>query len=473
MPCARVDFVVLPANRPLGGVVSTPGDKSIGHRALIVGALGEGACCIAGLSNGADNLRTIEALRGLGVEIEQKPEGVIVHGVGLSGFRAPTAPLDCGNSATSMRLLAGVLAAQPFRATLVGDDSLGRRPMRRIVAPLTTMGASLHGRPGKNPDEEYPPLTIAGGRLSGCCHRLPFASGQVKSALLLAGIFADGPTEIHEPFRSRDHTERLLAHLGAPLTMTATASATDPQRLRRTFGHGIRTVSVRIDPRGWDRRLRLRFLTVPGDPSSAAFVLAAALLVGTSEEGVLIEGVCVNHTRTGFLDAVTRMGAQVSLENQRVMAGEPVADVLVVGGPAKLRAIAVEGEAVVRTVDEIPILAVLAAKASGCTVIRDAEELRVKESDRVATTVRMLRSFGVTVEENADGLAIDGQPGCLFSAGEVDSAGDHRIAMAAAVAALGGSGTTIVRSVANVATSFPAFAAVMGQLGAQITAVLV
>lgn len=438
--------------RPLVGAVAVPGDKSIGHRAVLFGALTDGVCEVSGLSGGEDNRRTVDALRALGARIDDAGPGrATVHGVGLRGLGAPAGPIDCGNSGTSMRLLAGLLAAQPFGATLVGDESLSRRPMRRVAEPLERMGARLSGQPGSKAGDIYPPLVVEGGRLRGITYDSPVASAQVKSAVLIAGLHADGPTEVREPGPSRDHTERMLAGLGAPIATPAPGVA-------------------RVDPTGWDGRLAARPLRVPGDPSSSAFLVAAALVAGAGgPEGVLVRDVCVNPTRTGFLDVLRAMGARIEERGRRDEAGEPVADLVVASAPpAALRGVTIAGEVVVRAIDEIPILAVVAARAAGETVVRDAEELRVKESDRVATTVAMLRAFGVDAEERPDGLVVRGAPDRPLLPADVDPAGDHRIAMAAAVAALCAAGETRIRDVANVATSFPTFAALLRQLGGEI-----
>jgi 3-phosphoshikimate 1-carboxyvinyltransferase len=407
---------------------------------VLFGALCDGVVEVTGLSGGEDNRRTAAALRALGVHIEEQgSHAARVHGVGLDGRRAAAAPIDCGNSGTSMRLLAGLAAAQPFTTTLTGDEYLHRRPMRRVAEPLVKMGARVDGQPGKKSGELYPPLVVTGGRLTGITYDSPVASAQVKSAILIAALWADGPTEVREPGPSRDHTERMFAWLGAPVR------------------------GPRLEPAGWDRRLRARPLAVPGDPSSAAFLAAAALVVPGSR--VELPGVCVNPTRTGFLDALRAMGASIDERDRREQSGEPVAD-LAVSGDA-LTGVELGGELVVRAIDEIPVLAAVAARARGATVVRDAAELRVKESDRVATTVAMLRALGADAEELPDGLVVRGG-GALRGGATVFAHGDHRIAMAAAVAALAADGPTVVRDVANVATSFPGFVASMTALGAFI-----
>ena len=433
--------------RALGGDVQVPGDKSIGHRAVLFAALAEGQAVVRGLSGGEDNRSTIGVLRALGVAIRDAGHGVVaVDGRGLDGLRAPAGELDCGNSGTSMRLFAGLLASRPFQARLVGDQYLHARPMRRVVDPLRQMGARVEGLAGKKAGELYPPLTLgplpAGARLHAIAWTSKVASAQVKSAIVLAGLCGDGPTTIVEPERSRDHTERMLAHMGAPLTVAG--------------------LSVTVDPRGWDGRLAARDLMVPGDLSSAAFLLGAAAVVPHSR--IVIRGVGVNPTRTGVLDALRAMGATIDVSDERLIGGEPVADLSCVGGA--LRGIRIAGELAVRAIDELPLLAAVAAHAEGETRIADAAELRVKESDRVAATAAMLRALGVEVEEHPDGLTVRGGHGTR--AGVVESHGDHRIAMAGAVCALGARGETLIRDTRNVATSFPGFAAALATLGADL-----
>jgi 3-phosphoshikimate 1-carboxyvinyltransferase len=432
----------------LAGTVAVPGDKSIGHRAVLFGALCDGVVEVSGLSGGEDNRSTMGCLRALGVKIEEHERGrATVHGVGVDGLRAPTSQLDCGNSGTTMRLMAGLLAAQKFSATLFGDETLQRRPMRRVSAPLEQMGARFEGRPGNKPGEVLPPLTVHGSALTGIDYTLPMASAQVKSAVILAGLYARGATTVVEPGPTRDHTERMLARLGAPVSV-------------------VGKNTVRVAPDGWDRKLPAQPMDVPGDPSSSAFLVAAALLAGGGE-GVTVTDVCLNPTRTGFLDALRAMGATIEVRNPRERCGEPVAD-LFVAGRASLTATELSGDLVVRAIDEIPILSVVASQARGTTVVRDAHELRVKESDRVASTLRMLQSFGVRVEEREDGLVVHGDPGAPLRGGDVDAVGDHRIAMSAAILALVAPGATTVRDVANVATSFPSFRKLMTTLGATI-----
>jgi 3-phosphoshikimate 1-carboxyvinyltransferase len=441
-------LVVNPATRPLSGTIAIPGDKSIGHRALLFSLLSATPIRVLGLGDGADNGRSAKAIAGLGGSIARDVGALVIGGTGLDGMRAPAAAIDCGNSGTTIRLLCGLLAGQRFQATLFGDESLSKRPMRRVIEPLAKMGATITG-PGAGLDVT-PPLVIgpAAAALHAIDYVLPMASAQVKTAILLAGLYADGATAVTEPGPSRDHSERMLAYLGAPI-VTA----------------GRRTV---IDTRGWNRRLAGDGFEVPGDPSSSAFLVAAALLAGAGE--VRLPNICVNPTRTGFLDAIAAMGGVVMHEDPHDAGPEPVA-ALVVRGPAPaLRATEIAGDLAVRSIDELPILGVLAARAHGTTTIRDAEELRVKESDRIATTCAMLRAFGVTCEPRADGFVVEGNPDRPLTGAHVHADGDHRIAMAAAVAALVADGPTQIDDADNVATSYPGFAAALIQLGATITA---
>jgi 3-phosphoshikimate 1-carboxyvinyltransferase len=442
-------LIVQPANRPLSGTVTIPGDKSIGHRALLFSLLSATPVRVRGLGDGADNGRSAKAITALGARIERDPatRELIITGTGLDGMSAPSAPIDCGNSGTTIRLLSGLLAGQRFATTLFGDESLNKRPMRRVIEPLAAMGAKIAGAGGDGSDVT-PPLVIgpASGPLTAIAYTLPMASAQVKTAILLAGLYADGATTVIEPGPSRDHSERMLAYLGAPLTVDG----------RRTT----------IDTRGWDRRLAGTAFEVPADPSSSAFLVAAALVAGAEE--VRLPNICTNPTRTGFLDAIAAMGGDVRLENARDDGPEPLADLVVRGKARLLRGTEISGDLAVRSIDELPILAVLAARARGTTVVRDAGELRVKESDRIATTCAMLRAFGVTCEAHPDGFTIEGHGGRPFTRGEVHADGDHRIAMAAAVAGLAADATTVVDDADNVATSYPGFAAALEQLGAEI-----
>jgi 3-phosphoshikimate 1-carboxyvinyltransferase len=442
-------LVVHPATKPLVGSVPVPSDKSIGHRALLLGALCEGDSRIRGFSHGEDNVSTANALRAMGIVIDEpSPTELVVHGKGLHGVRGPAGDLDCGNSGTTMRLMCGILAAQRFRATLVGDETLSRRPMMRIVSPLRARGAIIDGR--RHPTREgeiIAPLVVGplpeGRDLGGLEHESPVSSAQVKSAVLLSGLYAMGATRFREPSVSRDHTERMLGALGCP----------------------IRTVGpvVELEPEGWSRKMPSFEIEIPGDLSAAAFMLVAAQLVEGSR--VTTRGVGVNPTRIGILEIARDMGAGLAVEPQGERGGEPVAEVHAWGAP--LRAVPIGGETVARAIDEIPIACALAARASGTTRIRDAGELRHKESDRIATMAGVLRAFGIACEEKPDGLDVEGHPSPLGAA-VVESKGDHRIAMTASVLALVADGPTRVKDAACIATSYPKFVATLRALGATV-----
>lgn len=459
------DLLLRGASRPLIGDIRVPGDKSIAHRAVLLSALAAGRSCVRGLSGGEDNNRTVAACRALGVRIESSPGSgsgsgpgsgfggeLIIESPGLDGLRPSATPIDCGNSGTTMRLLAGVLASRPFTTTLVGDQYLEARPMRRVAEPLGLMGASITGRTGAR-GELYPPLTIgkdgaASTPLRGIDYLSPQASAQVKSAILLAGLAAEGLTRVCEPASSRDHTERMLHAQGVPLI--------------------VEKCLVTLDPTGWDRRLLPLDVTVPGDLSSAAFLFGAAAIVPGSV--LTLRSVGVNPTRTGVLDALVMMGAALSIDMLGEMGGEPVADVTVWGSP--LHGIEIAGDLTVRAIDELPLLAAVAAHADGETVIRDARELRVKESDRIASMVAALTGLGVEAEERDDGMVIRGRSGPgnagKVRGGQAQSAGDHRIAMAAAVCALFAEGPSRIEDAANIATSFPGFVPLVQGLGGEL-----
>lgn len=434
--------------RPLRGEVPVPGDKSIGHRALIFASLAEGRSSIENLSGGLDNLSTAQAFRDMGVTIEVEGTRATVEGVGLDGLRMARGAIDCGNSGTTMRLLAGLLAGQRFGSRLVGDESLTGRPMRRVIEPLRARGAHIAGRAGKKEGELYPPIHIAplveGEHLIALEYTSPVASAQVKSCLLLSGLYARGLTAVAEPVVSRDHTERMMDALGVPI---------------ETAGP-----MVVLDASGWDRRWDGFEWTVPGDLSSAAFLIAAALLVPGSE--VALEAVGLNPTRTGLLDALRAMRAGVSVVPRGHAAGaEPVGRVTATHGP--LSAGQTGGELLTRMIDEVPAFCAIAAAASGRTDVRDAEELRVKESDRLAAAATVLKAFGVDCTELQGGMHVHG--GGRLRGAEVESLGDHRIAMMGAVLALAADGESVVHDVACVDTSFPGFADVLAALGADIT----
>jgi 3-phosphoshikimate 1-carboxyvinyltransferase len=427
--------MVLTVRRSPGfeGEVRVPGDKSITHRALILGALARGETRIRGASDAQDCRSTRRCIEALGVAVDDRPDGSLaVAGAGPDGLREPGDVLDCGNSGTTMRMLLGVLAGRPFHAVLTGDGSLRSRPMARVAEPLRRMGATVDGRGGGG----RAPLAIRGGRLRGLEWRPEVASAQVKSAILLAGLQADGVTAVVEPAPSRDHTERMLSGFGATLERDGPA------------------VSIR-----GGQRLRAADVDVPGDLSSAAFFLAAAAIVPGAR--VVVRDVGVNPTRTGFLDVLAEMGVSVRRTRERVVCGEPVAD-LSAGFAGNLQApSAVGGDRLPRLIDEVPVLAVLAALARGTTTIRDAVELRHKESDRLAAMARGLAALGADVEERPDGLVVHG--GRRLRGARVDAAGDHRIAMALAVAGLAAEGETAVEGAESVAISVPGFAAEVGR----------
>ncbi len=424
--------VVAPA-RSLRGSPALPGDKSLSHRSLMFSALSAGTQRIHGLSGGGDVVATEGVLRALGADIRRDGEVLVV---GPAELREAADVLDCGNSGTSMRLLAGLLAGQPFFSVLTGDSSLRRRPMARILEPLRRMGAQVDGA-GQG---TRAPLALRGGGLVGIEHRSPVASAQVKSCLLLAGLFAEGELLVREPHRSRDHSERMLAAGGVELDVREDGVAMVCGQ-RPDFGD--------VD------------LGVPADISAAAFFAVAAAIVPGAELRLLQVG--TNPTRTGLLDALDAAGVALEAEDERVEAGEPRADLVVRG--AALRPFELGGAVIPRLIDEVPVLAVLAARAEGVTTIRDAADLRAKESDRVATTATMLRAFGIAVDERPDGLVIYGQGDRPLRGGAViDACGDHRIAMAAAIAALVADGPTTLRGVDAVDTSFPGFFTTLDEL---------
>lgn len=443
------DIFVHPLAGPLVGSVPVPSDKSIGHRALLFASLCEGVSRIKGFSYGEDNVSTANAMRAMGALVEDEAPGELrVTGTGLHGLKAPKDALDCGNSGTTMRLLTGLLSAQAFSSRLVGDASLSRRPMMRIVGPLRARGAIIEGVPHPTkPGEILPPLEVGplaeGKYLDALAYESPVASAQVKSAILLSGLFAHGTTWFKEPTLSRDHTERMLHAMGVPLRAAGTM--------------------IELDPAGWDGKLAAFEIEIPGDVSAAAFLLVAAQITPGSR--VTVRGVGINPTRTGLLDIARHMGAGLEIVPQGDQGGEPIAEIT--AWQQGMRGTSIGGEVVPRAIDEIPIACALAARAMGATTIRDADELRVKESDRIATMAKVLRSFGVTCEELPDGLVIEGREGPLEPA-EVESRGDHRIAMTAAVLALSGRAPTKITDCDCIATSFPRFIGTLRALGARI-----
>ena len=427
----KQDWIASPG-APLRGELDIPGDKSVSHRAVMFAALADGVSKIDGFLEGEDTRATAAIFSKLGVRVETpSPSQRIVHGVGVDGLQAPDGPLDCGNAGTGMRLLAGLLAAQRFNSVLVGDASLSKRPMRRVTAPLSKMGARIDTEEGG-----LPPLRIHGGQaLQGIDYTLEVASAQVKSALLLAGLYADGQTVVHEPHPTRDYTERMLAAFGVDIEFS-------PGHARLRGG----------------QRLRATDIAVPADFSSAAFFLVAASIVPGSE--LRLRAVGLNPRRTGLLIALRAMGADITEENRSEQGGEPVADLVVRHAP--LHGIEVPEAIVPDMIDEFPALFVAAACAQGATVVRGAAELRVKESDRLAAMATGLRALGLRVDETPDGATIF--PGAM-QAGTIDSHGDHRIAMAFAVAAQRAQGEVRVGDIANVATSFPGFDTLATRVG--------
>ncbi|TXR40458.1 bifunctional prephenate dehydrogenase/3-phosphoshikimate 1-carboxyvinyltransferase [Ectopseudomonas mendocina] len=419
----------------LAGRIRVPGDKSISHRSIMLGSLAEGTTEVEGFLEGEDALATLQAFRDMGVVIEGPHHGrVTIHGVGLHGLKAPAGPLYMGNSGTSMRLLSGLLAAQPFDTTLTGDASLSKRPMNRVAKPLREMGAVIETGP-----EGRPPLTIKGGqRLTGMAYDMPMASAQVKSCLLLAGLYAAGSTSVTEPAPTRDHTERMLRGFGYPVSVEGS------------------TVSVEAG-----HKLTATRIEVPADISSAAFFLVAASIAEGSE--LVLEHVGINPTRTGVIDILKLMGGDITLENQREVGGEPVADIRV--RAAKLKGIDIPEDLVPLAIDEFPVLFVAAACAEGRTVLRGAEELRVKESDRIQVMADGLIALGVKAEPTPDGIIIEGGS---IGGGEVWAHGDHRIAMSFSVASLRASAPIRIHDCANVATSFPNFLALAAEVGINV-----
>jgi 3-phosphoshikimate 1-carboxyvinyltransferase len=390
----------------------------------MLGSIAQGITTVTGFLRGEDNMATLNAFRAMGVEIEDDGATLKIHGKGLHGLSEADDVIDCGNSGTSIRLLTGLLSGQSFFSVLTGDKYLRKRPMKRVVTPLVAMGARIAGRAGG----EKAPLGITGSKLTGISYDSPVASAQVKSAIFLAALYADGETVVREPHLSRDHSERMLKHFGADIEASGT--------------------EVKI--RG-GRELQAQEIVVPGDISSAAFFMVAGLIVPDSE--LLIRGVGVNPTRTGIIDILRLMGGDIKLLNQREVSGEPVADILVKS--SELCGIEIAGDLVPRAIDEFPVISVAAAMAAGRTVVRDARELRVKETDRIKAMADNLRLAGVKVEESEDGMTVYGAE--KFKAFNADSCGDHRIAMSMLVAGLAADGSCTVDDTDCIATSFPNF----------------
>ncbi len=410
----------------LEGEINLPGDKSISHRAVMFAALSDGRCEIRNLGLGKDNLSTIKIFRQLGVDIKRNKNFCTVLGKGIRGLSEPYCILDAENSGTTIRIMSGILSAQPFFSVITGDRYLVRRPMKRVIEPLALMGARLFGRE----DNKYPPLAIIGNReLNAISYQLTVASAQVKSAILMAGLYAEGVTEVEEPTRSRDHTERFMKYLGLPVKVIGNRVSIKPVDHISSFD-----------------------IDIPGDISSAAFFMVAAALLKGSE--LLIKNVGINPTRTGVIDVLKKMGAQIDILNERLVNEEPVADIFI-KGTAALKGIEIKGEIIPRLIDEIPVIAVAAAFAEGETVIDDAEELRVKESDRIKSMVSELSRLGVNVTELPKGMIIKG--GKEYRSGKINTYGDHRVAMSMIIfGIISGKGVTS-EDKSSIEVSFPSF----------------
>jgi 3-phosphoshikimate 1-carboxyvinyltransferase len=416
------------------GAITLPGDKSISHRYAMISAIADGESRIHNYSTGADCHSTLDCLRALGIDVEVAGTEVRIKGKGLDGLRAPTGDLDAGNSGSTIRMLSGILAAQPFLTRIFGDESLSRRPMQRILRPLAEMGAKIGAREGK-----FPPLEIHGTRLRPIDYTLPVPSAQVKTCVLFAGLFAEGATSVSEPVASRDHTEIALREFGADLSA------------------GLKDDARKITLTGRPH-LTGRELTVPSDLSSAAFFIVAALLVPGSQ--LTIRRVGLNPTRSALLDFLRGMGAEILIPTLESRNGELIGDIVV--QYSDLKGGTVEGALTAALIDEIPVLAVLGAATEEGIIVKDAGELRVKETDRIRTVVENLRRLGVEAEERADGMVIPGRQ--KFRAGEFDSFGDHRIAMAFAVAALRADGPSVIENAEAASVSFPEFWSTLGRI---------
>ena len=430
----RIDYTISKSG-PLQGRIRVPGDKSISHRALMLAAIAEGNTHVRGFLDGEDTRATMAVLQSMGVVIDRHgPHGLTIHGVGLHGLQAPAATLYFGNSGTSVRLMSGILAGQEFDCQLTGDDSLSGRPMRRIIEPLTQMHARIECS-----EQGTLPINIRGGQvLAGMTYTMPVASAQLKSALLLAGLYASGQTCVIEPAVTRDHTERMLTHFGAKLDITG------------------RQICISNQP------LTARNIEVPADISSATFFMVAACITPGSD--LLLEQVGVNPTRAAVITILQAMGADIELTNQCELSGEPVADIRV--RHSRLQGTGIPEELVPIAIDEFPAILIAAACASGTTELSGAAELRVKESDRIRSMAAGMEQLGISVEVRQDGMLVEGG---TFAGGEVDSFTDHRIAMAFAVAGLAATGPVLVRDCANVNTSFPGFTGLLRELGVDVT----
>ena len=417
-------YMIIQKHGPLRGELAVPGDKSISHRSVMFGALSEGITEAENFLTGADCLSTISCFRQIGISVEQNGTSVVVHGKGLHGLTRPSGIIDAGNSGTTVRLLSGILAGQPFDSTITGDASIQKRPMKRVMTPLSQMGASITSVH----ENGCAPLQIKGSPLHGIHYLSPVASAQVKSCVLLAGLYADAPTSVTEPAISRNHSELMLRYFGADIQCEGTTSTVLP-----------------------DPRLIGQKVNVPGDISSAAYFIAAALLVPGSE--VLLKNVGINPTRDGMLRVVRAMGGDVTLINESTDGAEPCADLLI--RSSSLHATTIEGALIPTLIDELPVIAILAAFAEGTTIIKDAAELKVKESDRIAVMTENLKRMGADVEPTDDGMIIHG--GRPLHGATINPHLDHRIAMSFAVAALAADGETKIQDADCVKISYPGF----------------
>lgn len=418
----------------LKGKINIPGDKSISHRAIIFSSLSKGKARVKGLLESADCMRTLQAFKDMGVTINKIDKGeYIINGVGLQGLKEPEDVIDCGNSGTSMRLLTGLLSAQKFYSVLSGDNSLRLRPMDRIIKPLSRMGAKIWAR-----DNKFAPLSIKGNKVRGLKYKLPVASAQVKSAILLAGLYTNQQVQIIEPALSRDHTERFL----------------------EGFGVDIRKEGYIIDlPENGQRELNNQDIQVPGDISSGAFFIAAGLITENSE--IVLENIGINPTRSGFIEIVKKMGGDIEIKNKREISGEPIADLVV--RSSKLQGTKISGKIIPKLIDEIAIIAVLASQADGKTVIKDAEELRVKETDRIKAMVSQLSKLGVKIKALSDGMIIEGSNEIKGKIA-VDSYNDHRVAMSLAILGLIAKDEITIKESQVIETSFPQFKQILKSL---------
>ena len=418
--------ITIKRTNSLRGEITVPGDKSISHRAIMFGAIAEGDTSIKGLLKGEDNMATLNAFRQMGVRIDEHGNGIVaIQGKGLRSLKEPEDVIDAGNSGTTIRLLTGLLSGQEFFSVLTGDQYLRKRPMKRVVEPLSLMGAKIFGRE----DGNKAPLAIVGSKLKGITYNSPVASAQVKSAILLAGLYADGNTTVAEPTLSRDHTERMLAYFGAKVKRSGTA------------------VSI-----AGGQKLTGREIIIPGDISSAAFFIVAALITEDSE--LLIKNVGINPARTGIIDILKAMGGRLDILDKRDVSGEPVGDILVKS--SKLKGVEIQGDMIPRAIDELPIAAVAAAFAEGTTTIKDAKELKVKETDRIESMTSELRRIGVKVTPLPDGMTIEGRKKPIGN-DSCNSWGDHRVAMSMIVAGLASEKGITISNTDCIDTSFPGF----------------